>query len=627
MTFRAWREIHQSLRWNWVKLLNYLAVNQSYQRNMMDSTFSAEINPLQRPALLDFSSPLVTTNSHWASLLRTAQAFTIQSFTGQATPPHLGTFQNVVAQPSEEGIFRGTSKTDLLLGQFSNDHLFGQSGTDLLIGGSGNDTLAGGTGKDLLLGGQGDDLLVDDYDGGDIMTGGKGNDIFAVGHWGNTTAPNLITDFAVGTDKIKVARLGATFVNLSIQDSDRGAVIIDNTRQIAILSGVKAANLQPSSFMFGDLSLANQLQTNLANNISASATPGATEAIITPDGFTWQGAAGFSNLASQTPMQTDDILKIASITKSFTAATVLKLAETGILRLDDPLGKWRPDIGAQIPDGNNITLRQLLNGTSGIPDFASNDQYFADAEAELYSGSPRQFMPEDIIAYIYGLPRYSGPRSSPTWAYPNTGNAIIYLVVEKATGKPFSQVVREQVLEPLGLSNTFLNGKEPIRGKVARGYDDYLTAENQPGTDGVLDDITDINPTLLSGAEGGLVSTSQDVARFMQALFGGELLQPQSQRELRTFVPAEGNQFGLGVVSADVPGVGPVLGTSGDLPGYGSQAFYLPGQRGAVFSTIINRSNVADPNNPNQRPVSSILRSSLSTVLPPTTSQPSTAIQ
>ncbi|MFM2311723.1 MAG: hypothetical protein RLZZ04_999 [Cyanobacteriota bacterium] len=503
-------------------------------------------------------------------------------------------FQQVADEPT----LRGNGEKDLLLGSNGNNQLYGLAGDDLLVGDRGDDTLTGSTGKDILVGGEGNDLLVDDYDGGDLMTGDAGADIFSVGNWGKTENPNLITDFTIGSDRLKVGRLGATFDSLTIKDSEQGAIVSDGEHQIAILQGVKAESLQPDNFSFGDPALAEQLQDALNKGQTEGGTPGATQAIVTPDGFTWQGATGVSNLETQTPTQVEDTFNIASITKSFTAATVLKLTESGTLSLDDTLDKWLPDIAANIPDGKDITVRQLLNGTSGIPSYNVDPKFDADLEADLLSGSTRKWKPEELVAYIYGKPRFSKDADSSTvWSYTNTGSIIAALITEKATGQPFAQVVREQVLNPLGLNNTFFNGYENSVGNQARGYEDVLNADGSVGQDGKLDDVTDtINPTEIYG-NGGLVSNAQDVTRFSNALFSGELLQPNSQKELLTFVdegiPFEGNGFGLGVVNYQ-SSLGNFYGKGGGSNGYLSGTFYFPEQGGSTVSTLVNRGGVLE---------------------------------
>lgn len=523
-------------------------------------------------------------------------------------------FQQVADEPT----LRGNGEKDLLLGSNGNNQLYGLAGDDLLVGDRGDDTLTGSTGKDILVGGEGNDLLVDDYDGGDLMTGDAGADIFSVGNWGKTENPNLITDFTIGSDRLKVGRLGATFDSLTIKDSNEGAIVSDGEHQIAILQGVKAESLQPDNFIFGDPALAEQLQDALNKGQIEGGAPGATQAIVTPDGFTWQGATGVSNLDTQTPTQTDDIFNIASITKSFTAATVLKLTESGTLSLDDTLGRWLPDVAANIPDGKDITVRQLLNGTNGIPIY-ENSKFLADVQADILNGSTRKFEPEDLVSYIYGEPRFSDESSSAEWTYPETGNIIAKLIVEKVTGMSFDRVLDEQILQPLGLNSTSVSGQEQVVDDQSRGYDNYLKADGSFGRDGILDDVTNFNP---STSGGDLLSTSQDVARFSTALFGGELLQLNSQKELLTFVdegiPYEGERYGLGVANFE-DSFGNYYGKVGSLPGYQSETYYLPDQGGSTVSTLVNGNEFlgnifVGPQNPLKDTSSPIVAKSLDTL-------------
>jgi Ca2+-binding RTX toxin-like protein len=131
---------------------------------------------------------------------------------GDLLQPYLGNLSG--SSQFQPGSNRGTGGNDQLRGSNGNDTLYGLAGNDVLLGGRGNDVLYGGVGKDILFGDRGNDLLVDDYDGGDLMIGGAGADTFSVGNWGNTTNANIIADFEIGSDKIKVGRLGATFAGL-----------------------------------------------------------------------------------------------------------------------------------------------------------------------------------------------------------------------------------------------------------------------------------------------------------------------------------------------------------------------------------------------------------------------------
>jgi CubicO group peptidase (beta-lactamase class C family) len=513
----------------------------------------------------------------------------------------------------DANISRGTGNNDVLTGRFTNDTLYGLAGDDVLSGRAGDDRLNGGTGRDRIRGGLGNDRIIDE-DGGDVLSGGTGADQFWIAAWQSPETPSTIVDFEVGTDQIRIQRLGATFEGLQIQDTDQGVLISDQGTAIAHLLGVQAANLTSESFIFGDPALAQQLQTTLETSVRETEFPGATNALITPDGFTWQGAAGVSNLETQTPMQPDDLLKIASITKPVTGATVLRVVEDGKLSLDDTMGQWLPEIAQQIPDSENVTVRQLLNGSGGIFDNLNNPQFLEDIATDFVSGSTRDWQPEDIVTYSYGQLRFSGASSSPFWTYPQTGTTLAGLIVERATGKSLGQVMREEVLDPLGMESTFFSPEEPIVGNVARGYTDYFRADGTLGTDGIPEDFTRLNDNV-AWASGNLTATAQDVARFSQGLFSGELLSTESMREMLNFVPEgipfEGEEYGLGTIRFETE-FGDAWGKTGSTPGYRAGWYYLPNQGGATSVVLPNGNNGfpnADPD------IFSVLNSSLNAIV------------
>lgn len=136
----------------------------------------------------------------------------------------------------------GGSGNDFLSGGKGDDRLKGSSGQDFLLGRAGNDYLDGGAGYDRLYGGQGDDRLMD-YEGGDRLTGGSGKDQFGVGG-ALSDAASIITDFKVGTDQVRVLRLGATFENLTFQKSRGGTLVMDQGQAIAHIQGIKPKQLR-----------------------------------------------------------------------------------------------------------------------------------------------------------------------------------------------------------------------------------------------------------------------------------------------------------------------------------------------------------------------------------------------
>jgi CubicO group peptidase (beta-lactamase class C family) len=341
---------------------------------------------------------------------------------------------------------------------------------------------------------------------------------------------------------------------------------------------------------------AEQLQSTLDQTVEDLGLPGATASVITPSG-TWFSAGGVSNLETQEKMQPDDIYGIGSITKTFTAATVLKTVESGKFTLDDTLGQWLPEIAARIPDGESITIRQLLNGTSGIYDFVEDPQYLQDVTTDFQAGSTKEWKPEDIVAYIYDKPRFEGERSTSQWNYPNTGNVLAGMILAKATGKEFKDVLQEQVLDPLGLKNTFY-GKEGLnsidRDQLASGYQDLFTADGQLGQDGISDDLTNFNPDVYQSS-GAIFSNTQDLVRFFQSLSGGELLKSESLQEMLNFVEVgEGFGYGLGVLSQETT-FGNSIGFSGETEAYGSNFSHFTELDTTLVTGVNAQLNYEDP--------------------------------
>ena len=221
--------------------------------------------------------------------------------------------------------------------------------------------------------------------------------------------------------------------------------------------------------------------------------------IVTPKG-NWTGASGVADIKTQTETTPDGLFNIGSISKTFTAATILKLQEDGKLNLDDTLGQWLPKIAAKIPEGENLTLRQLLNGSGGISDYVGNDEFLADLAEVYLAGENKNWQPEEIVEYIAGEPLFSSQFSTDIWTYPNTGYVIAAAIAEKAAGKPFTEILDEEILQPLGLENTFFSTEEVDIDRRVRGYEDIFTAKVELGQDGILEDYTPLNSSFAFGA-------------------------------------------------------------------------------------------------------------------------------
>ena len=246
--------------------------------------------------------------------------------------------------------------------------------------------------------------------------------------------------------------------------------------------------------------------------------------------------------------------------------------------------------------------------------------------------------PEELVALTYGEPLFQEDgRSSNIWSYTNTADVLVGLIVEKITGRPFAELMREQVIDPLGLENTSYGGQEPIAGNLSRSYVDFegpdgnlFDANNalqqaladlaqpnateaerleilerrlpelQQSLDGRPEDITEEDVKIISafGPAGALFSNAEDTARFTQALLGGELLSEQSLEELLRFQPTEsavGAYYGLGLFSNTPNGEpGQEILLAGDSFGFKSRTVFLP-ESETIISTLANREYRFEP--------------------------------
>ncbi|MGV9266885.1 serine hydrolase domain-containing protein [Kitasatospora sp. NPDC003701] len=274
-------------------------------------------------------------------------------------------------------------------------------------------------------------------------------------------------------------------------------------------------------------------------------------------------AAGVADTATGERARPDHRFRIASNTKSFVSTVLLQLEGEGRLSLDDSVEKWLPGVvQGDGNDGSAVTVRQLLNHTSGIYDPTNEPEFFApylERHDWAYVYTPR----EVIARAVRHRPLFA-PGTG--WNYSNTNYLLAGLVIEAATHRSAPSEIQRRILTPLGLKDTSFPVTDPaVHGPHLHGYD--LTGR----------DVTRFSPSY-DWTAGAMISTVDDLARFHRALFTGELLRPAQQRELLTTVqfPDE-PAYGLGVQREDVScGSGPDAGristwsTDGAGPGYTS---------------------------------------------------------
>ena len=304
------------------------------------------------------------------------------------------------------------------------------------------------------------------------------------------------------------------------------------------------------------------LQKQLDGVVEAGA-PGVVGLVRTGE-RTWQGASGLGDLRAKRPARAGDQFRIGSVTKSFVATVVLQLVGEGRLSLDDNLERWLPGL---VPGGEKITVRQLLNHTSGLYNYTDD-----------LPEPPRRFRPQELVAIATGHKPLFAPGTQ--FSYSNTNYILAGLVVERVTGQQLAAQLQQRILRPLALDDTELPSTERrIAGPHVNGYAPPDEAWQVSDGLGGLVNVTEMD-TSWAWAAGAMVSTTADLAAFYQALLGGQLLTPELLKQMRTTVDASqvghGTRYGLGLEVLR-PGCGVELwGHGGSLEGYGTTAFSTP---------------------------------------------------
>ncbi|MFZ1516978.1 MAG: serine hydrolase [Saprospiraceae bacterium] len=313
--------------------------------------------------------------------------------------------------------------------------------------------------------------------------------------------------------------------------------------------------------------LATQLQIKIDSLKNAYRIKGISVSVYFPGEGIWNGTSGVS--FASVPIDPDMEFGIGSNTKLFTAVVLLKLAEQGILSVDDSLHRWLPNYKNIDPD---ITIRQLLNHTSGLADY-NNIRGYPDS---ILSDPNRVFTSEELIQWVG--PALASPGT--TWNYCNTNYLLAGMVAERVTGLTIAQLIRSLILDPLKLEHTFFDVLESSVGTLANPWQNGIDIGSVPRTS--------LNSAAYSA--GAMYSTAREMVVWYQKLMKGQFLQPQSFKELTTFV-GTGN-YGFGI-SLDVLGGRVCYAHGGDIRGYRSYVLFDT-LSGAFISVLLN-SNPAPP--------------------------------
>ena len=328
-----------------------------------------------------------------------------------------------------------------------------------------------------------------------------------------------------------------------------------------------------------------QLQTSLDGLVEAG-FPAALGTVTEADGETASIASGVADLDSGRAAEPNGQVRIASNTKMFTATVVMQLVDEGEVSLDEPIDRYLPGLVAGDGiDGGQISARQLLQHTSGLP------EYVVDVIGHE-GGLARYWSPRDILDMAFTHPAVFAPGER--WEYSNTNYVVLGLLIERVTGEPLENQIDERIVQPLGLTQTVLphGGDRSIAGEHPLGY------HPDPET-GELVDSTELDPGA-TWAAGGMVSTPEELNVFMQALFDGKLTSAEALKQMLTTVPAEddvwpGSAYGLGVQAYPLSCGGVAWGHGGDIFGYETRNAVSDSGEAVTIAVTTLPSSLVDP--------------------------------
>ena len=303
-------------------------------------------------------------------------------------------------------------------------------------------------------------------------------------------------------------------------------------------------------------------------------------------------AVGKGSLETGQAPPMDGEVRVGSASKTFVAVVVMQMVQEGKVGLDEPIETYLPGlIKGEGIDGSRITVRQLLQHTSGLPEYT--DTYLSSRAAE--SENMQHYVPpRDLLDTALGKLAAFEPGTQ--WKYTNTNYIVLGMLIERVSQRPVGEQIDERIVKKLGLSHTYLpgNGEKKLHGPHSQGY--HLSAE------GKLEDMTDLD-TSLAWAAGGMVSTPGELNTFFQAVLDGRLLTQASIDEMKNgAVDASshlgpGAVYGLGLIGTPLSCGGTAWGHHGGIAGYETHDGVGPDGTAVTVTVTALSSDIADQSN------------------------------
>ena len=322
----------------------------------------------------------------------------------------------------------------------------------------------------------------------------------------------------------------------------------------------------------------------LMDELTQNGVPGCTTAVYSDEGW-WEYASGFSKVEDKTLMQTCNLQYLQSVSKTYMAVAILKLREQGKIDLDVSMKEYLPVKYQQyLPEIDSVTIRMLLNHTSGLPEYNFQPAYVS----YLFQHPNYFFTIEELLKPIKGKKLQFKPGSK--HVYTNTNYTLLALIADSLTGD-HAKFIAENIFQPLQLTNTFYRNDT--------GYLRYTTIPNSYWdrySNSILENVSVMqrrNVSTLIGDD-GIVCTPSDAVKFLKGLMEGKLLSPASLKEMEQWVnDKNGNPiYGLGLIHHSFNGH-TAIGHSGGGIGAGCELYYFP-EKNLYFFVAINIGTVTD---------------------------------
>jgi len=316
--------------------------------------------------------------------------------------------------------------------------------------------------------------------------------------------------------------------------------------------------------------------------------PGITAAVATRRGLAWIGASGFADLSGGKRMLPNSILGIGSITKTFVATVILQLIEEGRLRLRDTPAAVLGETTHGIANVADATVAHLLSHSSGIPNWEFDPQWIRDGRGDRLDVT-RVWRKRDTLQYIRGQAPLFSPGEK--CAYSNTNYSLLGLMIEVVTGIEAERAIRERLLQPLALQDTYFEGFEPVpQDRLPQRYH-WATSDFQRAA-GVNAAFREVRPLLIDVSAsnlsvewtaGGMVATARDLVTYAIALRDGQVLNPESLELMMRWTPARADMdLGYGIFRTRCSDKRTQIGHDGGVLGFTSTVFWLEGVDAAI---------------------------------------------